>query len=174
MKRLCFLALLLIGCASASAPASRSADVAPPSEEPPAFERILGAFVVSPTGFVLIDPRACAAGACGLRDQNESVLAAAERTGVPLAIAAAKLNLGATLWTEDEADAAYQSIRSAQALFAEAGDAVGLALCHEWIGFLMLDSGEGEIAGEHLALAHQLYDRLGDEAARDRVVGYLY
>ena len=165
----------LVGCSAgrAAAPPMARAEPGPPTAAgAAAYERILGAFVASPSGLVLFDPQSCAEFPCGRSEDGETISRTADQSGVPALQAVARLNLGAVYWQQGEGDRAYQSIRSAQALFAEAGDAVGLAIAHEWLGYMLWKSGAEGPAGEHLALAYQLFDRLGDRSSAERLVGY--
>lgn len=174
-RALCWVWLGLFACSAgrAGAPPSARAEARTTSPGGAApYERILGAFVSTPNGLVLLDPTSCAESPCGQSVQGESISRAADQSGVPALQAAARLNLGAVYWQEGEGDRAYQSIRSAQALFAEAGDAVGLAMAHEWLGYMLWRSGAEEPAGEHLALAYQLFERLGDRSSAERLAAY--
>lgn len=169
----CGVALAACAAGRAAAPAPAQAEPGAPSAEGAApYERILGAFVATPTGLVLFDPKSCAETPCGRSEDGETISRTADDSGVPALQAAARLNLGAVYWQEGEGDRAYQAIRSAQALFAEAGDAVGLAMAHEWLGYMLLESGALEPAGDHLALAHQLFERLGDRGSAERLASY--
>jgi hypothetical protein len=169
----CWVALAACSAGRAPPSAPARAEPGPPkSESAASYERILGAFVATPTGVVLFDPKSCAETACGRSLDGETISRTADQSGVPALQAAARLNLGAMYWQEGEADRAYQSIRSAQALFAEAGDAVGLAVAHEWLGYMLWKSGAEAPAGDHLALAYQLFERLGDQASAERLASY--
>lgn len=169
----CGLGLVACSAGRAAAPPAARAEPGPPTAGGGApYERILGAFVATPSGLVLFDPKSCAESPCGQSPQGETISRTADESGVPALQAAARLNLGAMYWQEGEGDRAYQSIRSAQALFAEAGDAVGLALTHEWLGYMLWQSGAEEPAGEHLALAYQLFERLGDRSSAERLATY--
>lgn len=167
--------LVLVACAAQpAAPAvAPGAEAGPPPAEGAApYERILGAFVQVPIRPVLLDPRSCQEVACGSAEQAEALAVSAQALGAPGIWAAARLNLGALLWQDGQADRAYQEVRAAQALFAEVGDAAGLAVSHEWIGVMLLASGAPVEASDHLALAFQLYQHVDDRAGADRLLHY--
>lgn len=162
------------GCGAA--PAMRAeAPAAPPAAEAAAsYERILGTFVASPEAIAYLNP-ALAAARLEASYDAQALRRLAERfalLGAARGEAAARLHLGAALWWRGEADDGYRQVIRAQALFATAGDVEGLAHTHEWLGYFLRESGDLEAAGEHLALSHQLFERLEDHGAAARLLGY--
>jgi tetratricopeptide (TPR) repeat protein len=167
------------GCAARrmAAPGDRQAAEQPQPEQAQAkvaYERILGSFAATPDALLYLDPVLCAK-RCGTRatlDRLERLVGTFREIGLPRGEAAARLNLGALLWRRGDPDRAYAMIRDAQIEFAAAQDVEGMAHSYEWLGFLFKEAGAIEEAGEHLAVAYQLFGRLEDHAAMERVLTY--
>lgn len=168
MRRAVMAVLLFTGCAAARAPERA------PGEAAPVYERILGAQTASPELVVYLNPRV--ADAYFDDDAEEAgfarLVAAFERIGALRGEAAARLNWGAVLWKLGEEERAYQEMMRALDRFVRIGDVEGMAHAHEWIGYAMARSGAVEPAGEHLAVAYQLFSRLENRAAAERVANY--
>lgn len=168
MKRGILLAALFCGCAGARPP-----DRAP-GEARPVYERILGAQVASPELIVYLNPRV--ADAYFDDDAGDAgfarLVAAFERIGARRGEAAARLNWGAVLWNIGEEERAYDQMMRALRLFVRVGDVDGMAHAHEWIGYTLARSGAVEPAGDHLAVAYQLFSKLENRAAAERVANY--
>lgn len=138
------------------------------------YERILGTFSIDPELYIYLTPATCAAGFDARSDDSgfaalaEAFAAAGARRGE----AAARLNWGAVLWTLGSGEDAYVQVMRAQALFAELGDADGLAHAYEWLGYFFRESADGDEAAEHLSVAYRLYGVLEDHAGAERVLTY--
>jgi hypothetical protein len=178
--------VLLLGLLFSSAcAAGRMAEPAARAEQPAEpgaggtveFERILGSFSVKSEIPIYLNPRLLEH---GFNDDSDYVregnfaglIAEFRRLKVTRGEAAARLNHAATLWFLDEADTAYAEMRAAQVLFMRAGDLQGEAHAHEWLGFFFRESEDAELAEEHLALAYQMFIKLENIVAAERVLSY--
>lgn len=182
MRRALCLAALLAGCAAGArgqgkvAPgtdpgrAVQEQDVGPKV----AYERILGSFSIEPDLAIYVSPYLAKMhlGDWGAPSALERLAQRFERVDHPRGAAIARLNLCAVLWSQDETEGAYAEAMRALNSFSEIGDLEGLAHAHEWIGFMMLQSDEIEPAGEHLAVAYQLFSMLDNDGAKARVLDY--
>lgn len=174
------LALLFSGCAAAGA--KRAPEAAAPSDAAPTpqpekkleYERILGTFVAQPELIIYLSPAVCLKFCDSDRPLGtyEGLIRQAEQLGATRVVAAAKLSLGARLWSRGDPDEAYRRIREAQTLFARSSDVEGLAHTYEWLGYLFYESGAANDAADQLAVAYQLFGKLGNGAAQARVLGY--
>jgi tetratricopeptide (TPR) repeat protein len=156
------------GCAAAQAPDRE------PQPPHPVYERILGSAIAAPDVILYLNPRIAERyfDSTARDDGFPRVVAAFERMGARRGEAAARLNWGAVLWNLDETERAYREMTSALDLFNRIGDVEGIAHAHEWIGYALEESGAVEPAGDHLAIAYQLFRKLGNEGAAQRVAGY--
>jgi tetratricopeptide (TPR) repeat protein len=167
------------GCAAAKRAAEAAPAVQPPTGPRPAgeYERILGTFSVKIDAAIYLTPRLLER---AYDDDNEEGGAAAlqttvgwfQRLGHKRGEAAARLNRGAVLWKLGQGDAAYRELDEARKLFAGAGDLEGEAHAHEWLGFFFRESGEKELAEDHLALAYQMFQKLENAPAAERILSY--
>lgn len=171
------LALLSIfvlgGCAAGMrAPSSQSERPA----EPVQFERILGSFSVKTDIPIYLTPAMLERGFNDddrVREDNfVGLIQEFQRLKSVRGEAAARLNQGAVLWYLGKPDHAYSQLRDAQLLFVRAADLEGEAHAHEWLGFFFRESGEVELAEEHLALSYQMFTRLENLIAAERVLSY--
>jgi hypothetical protein len=184
MKRL-LLALGLVFCAAcagarapseaARAPAAEAPPAPPPPEEAkPEYERILGSFAGRPDLILYLTPEACLRWCKNAG--GEEVLAQLAydfaRLGAFRGEAAARINHAAILWHEGEVQRSYVELRDSLALSVRAGDVEGMAHAYEWLGWLFKESGAIDDAGDHLAVAYQLFGRLENRVAQERVLGY--
>lgn len=175
------IASFAAGCAAARAPeaAAGTPRVYPdaPPKKPGEYERILGTFSARGETPIYLIPTVLERGYDDEDDdEGESALfnmaQTFQRLGHKRGEAAARLNRGAVLWHRGEGDAAYRELESAKILFAAAGDLDGEAHAHEWLGFFMRESGEKELAEDHLALAYQMFKKLENEVAAERILSY--
>jgi hypothetical protein len=173
-RRLIAMALLLSmeACAAQRAAAPGAAEA---RAEEPAYERILGSFTIDPDRIILLTPRMCEQRLKGGRTLAESFARHAERfqrAGSARGEAAARLNEGAVEWFEGDSTRAYGALMESHRIFAELGDADGLAHAYEWLGYFFRDSGAIDKAAEHLSAAYRLFEALGNRDAERRVLGY--
>ena len=154
------------------------ADLPPLQGDKPAeYERILGAFTVDPDIVALLDPLVCderlsSRAATSARRMLAGLVDHFEVAGLPRFQAAARLNLAALLWFDNEPEPAYRHLMRAHGIYAELGDVHGLAHAYEWLGYFFMQSGALPLAGQHLGVARELYGLVGNEPAAARVLGY--
>ena len=166
--RVALLLMLSPGCA-----AEKAAERVPGRVEP-VYERILGAATASPDLVAYLNPRIAERYFDGAAEDDgfTRIISAFRAIGARRGEAAARLNWGAVLWNLGEEEAAYREMMIALEMFTSIGDAEGLAHTHEWLGYTMKESGAVDPAGEHLAVAYQLFRLLGNERAATRVLDY--
>lgn len=174
------LLLTMTGCAAARAPQAASIPEVrreTPEKKRGEYERILGTFSARGETPIYLTPAVLER---GYDDEDDDAGAIAlvnmaiafQSMGHKRGEAAARLNRGAVLWHRGDGDSAYRELESAKILFAAAGDLEGEAHAHEWLGFFMRESGEKELAEDHLALAYQMFRKLENQAAAERVLSY--
>jgi hypothetical protein len=166
-------ALLLLLSSAGCAAAERAAEKVPGKVEP-VYERILGAATASPDLVAYLNPTIAERyfDDAAEDDGFTRIISAFRAIGARRGEAAARLNWGAVLWNLGDAEAAYREMMLALDLFTTIGDAEGLAHTHEWLGYTMKESGAIDPAGEHLAVAYQLFQLLGNDRAASRVLAY--
>lgn len=147
-------------------------------EKAPEYERILGAATVAPDLLLLLDPaglaehRAWRPKARHARRMVEALVDHFAAAKIARYEAAARLNHGALLWFEFQPKRAYRELMTAREIYARMGDAEGLARTYEWLGYVLNDSLEPELAADHLAFAKHLYERQDDEDSAKRILSY--
>jgi hypothetical protein len=183
MRRMLIVCCALqTGCAAAARVSLEDlVEVRPPKppvetrvEQAPEHERILGSFAISPDPVVLLTPPMLEAhfdathGDDGFADLVERFRA----IGVPEKEAAALLDWGAVLWFLGRPADAYAKMMEAHRLYAELGELEGLAHANEWLGYFLRSSEAIAEAGEHFALAYQMFAALGDQSSCSRLLAY--
>ena len=172
------LALQMSGCAAGmKAPQVSPAEAAQARDqaaEEGEYERLLGTFSVNPDLVIYLNPAICERYLVqtGNGDDIAQIVDQFGRIGAARGEAAARLNWGVVFWYDGEAEYAYREMMNALQIFAEIGDVDGLAHTYEWLGYFFKQSGAIEEAGEHLAVAYQLFEKLSNQPAAERVLSY--
>ena len=143
-------------------------------EPSPEHERILGSFAISPDPVVLLTPAMLEAHFDSTHDDDgfAELVERFRAMGVPEKEAAALLDWGAVLWFLGRSPEAYAKMMEAHRLYAELGGLDGLAHANEWLGYFLKKSEAIAEAGEHFALAYQMFAALGDDASCARLLAY--
>lgn len=173
-------AIFFASCAAGGRAREAGAPVEAPSAEAPEqearveYERILGSFTARPDLVIYLTPAACLRFCQSSPDdvRLEGLVRDFARLGAVRGEAAARLNRGAVLWRRGEHQLAYVQVMESRRLFARAADVEGLAHAYEWLGFLFEESGAVGEAGDHLAVAYQLFGKLGNTPAQARILSY--